>query len=123
MGNEYGVLQLIVDTITDYFLGMYEADIERLKSAFAAEAQIIGYYKGNKSFLSLSDFAAFVQASPVPKESGEPYDMKIISIDITDTVALAKVEDLYQNLKFTDYLSLLKTEDRWVIVNKTFRHE
>jgi len=123
MKKEYEDLELIVDTVTDYFLGMYEADIERLKRAFAAEALIIGYYQGIKSFLSLTEFADFVQGSPVPKENGEAYDMKIISIDITDNVALVKVEDLYQKLRFTDYLSLLKTEKKWVIVNKTFHHK
>ncbi len=123
MDEEYKDLELIVETVTDYFLGMYESDIERLKRAFAEEALVIGYYQGFKSFLTLDQFADFVKGAPVPKENGEPYDMKIVSLDITVNVAVVKVEDLYQGLKFTDYLSLLKIEEKWLIVNKTFRHE
>ena len=38
-------------------------------------------------------------------------------------VGVVKVADLYLGLRFTDYLSLVKTEGNWVIVNKVFHHE
>ena len=61
-----------------------------------------------------------VESRPVPADSGEPYHMRIISTDVTGAIATIKVEDLYQGLRFTDYLTLLKTDDNWVIVNKVF---
>jgi hypothetical protein len=49
---------------------------------------------------------------------------RIIATDVSGPVATAKVADLYQGLRFTDYLSLLKTADgEWVIVNKAFHCE
>ena len=49
--------------------------------------------------------------------------MRIVSIDMTGIEAMVKVEDLYLGFRFTDYLSLLKIDGEWVIVNKTFYHE
>jgi hypothetical protein len=49
--------------------------------------------------------------------------MKIVSLDITGNEAFVKVADLYLGFQFTDYLSLMKIEGVWVIVNKTFYHE
>jgi hypothetical protein len=34
-----------------------------------------------------------------------------------------KVADLYRGLRFTDYLSLTKADDEWMIVNKTYDHD
>ncbi len=45
MENEYQDLVQIVETVTDYFLGMYETDINRLKRPFAKEALVIGYFQ------------------------------------------------------------------------------
>lgn len=61
-----------------------------------------------------------VESWPVPADSGEPYDMRIISTDVTGAVATVKVADLYQGLRFADYLTLLKMDESWVIVNKAF---
>jgi hypothetical protein len=74
-------------------------------------------------FNSLEEFLGFVKGTPAPADSGEAYDMKIVSIDQTGDEAMAKVADLYLGFRFTDYLSLLKVDGNWVIVNKTFYHE
>lgn len=122
MDKAYQDMELIVSTVNDYFLGMYDGDTDRLRGAFADEAQVIGYFQGAKSFLTVNQFIKFAEGSPVPKETGEGYDMKIVSIDMTGNIAVVKVEDLYQGLQFTDYLSLMKIDDNWLIVNKTYRH-
>jgi hypothetical protein len=64
-----------------------------------------------------------VAARPAPAKNGEEYNMRLVSLDLTENVAAVKVRDLYLGLWFTDYLSLLKIEDEWVIVNKIFHHE
>lgn len=70
-----------------------------------------------------AEFLAFVTSMPIPAENGEPYEMEVLSIDLTGTAGLLKVGVLYQGFRFTDYLSLLKIDDRFVIMNKVFRHE
>lgn len=122
MDKTYQDMEMIVSTVNDYFLGMYEGDFERLRGAFADEAMVIGHFQGAKSFLTRDQFVKFAEKSPVPKETGEAYDMKIVSVDISGNVAVVKVEDLYQGIRFTDYLSFLKIDEKWLIVNKIYRH-
>jgi hypothetical protein len=116
-------LELIQQTVQYYFDGLYHSDIEKLNKAFHPNAQVIGYFQGTLMFNSLEQFLEFVKATPAPSKSGEKYDMRIVSIDMTGNEAVAKVEDLYLGFRFTDYLSLLNIEGTWVIINKTFYHE
>jgi len=57
---------------------------------------------------------------PGPKAEGEPFDMRLVSIDLTGSVAVVKDEVLYQGRQYTDYPMLPKTEAGWSIVNKAF---
>jgi protease I len=116
-------LQRIRETVQLYFDGMYHSDVEKLRKAFHASAALMGYYDGNLAHIPLENWLEMVAARPAPAKEGEEYDMKLVSMDITENVAVVKVRDLYMGLWFTDYLSLLKIEGDWVIVNKTFHHE
>ena len=116
-------LELIQQTVQYYFDGLYQSDIAKLNRAFHQNSQVIGYFQGNLLFETLEQFIEFVRATPAPSRSGEEYDMRIVSIDMTGIEAMVKVEDLYLGFRFTDYLSLLKIDGEWVIVNKTFYHE
>jgi len=116
-------LEQITKAVDNYFKGMYHSDTERLKKAFHPDAHLKGYIKGNLADIPLQDWLKKIEETPPPADNGEEYDMKIVSVDITDTAACVKVADLYLGLRFTDYLSLLKIENNWVIVNKTFYHE
>jgi len=116
-------LELIQQTVQYYFDGLYQSDIAKLNRAFHQNSQVIGYFQGNLLFETLEQFIEFVRATPAPSRSGEEYDMRIVSIDMTGIEAMVKVQDLYLGFRFTDYLSLLKIDGEWVIVNKTFYHE
>ncbi len=123
MSENRSDLELIAQTVQYYFDGMYNSDTEMLKKAFHTDAVLFGYYQGNLSIIPLEDWLGMIKQTPAPAESGEEYDMRIVSIDLVETVATVKVADVYIGLRFTDYLSLLKIEDNWVVVNKTFYHE
>jgi hypothetical protein len=99
---------------------MYHRDLARLRKAFHPQAYLFGYRLDKFLHISANDWFKMVESRPVPADSGEPYDMRIISTDVTGAVATVKVADLYQGLRFTDYLTLLKADDNWVIVNKAF---
>lgn len=114
---------LIQQTVQNYFDGLYNSNPESLGKAFHPKVQVIGYFRQDLLFMSLEQFLEFVKNTPPPSASGETYDMKIVSMDITVNEAVVKVADLYLGFRFTDYLSLMKIEDEWVIVNKTFYHE
>ena len=116
-------LEKIRNTVDDYFLGMYHSDTDRLAKAFHTDSFLTGYFQGNYSRFSVGDWLGMVGQTPAPADQGEAYDMNIVSIDITENVAVVKVKDLYLGLWFTDYLTLLKIDEDWKIINKAFHHE
>jgi hypothetical protein len=122
MGKEKSDLDLIEQTVQDYFQGMYHSDTARLKKAFHANAFLMGYFNGKITRIALDDWLGMIAKTPAPAGKGEVYDMKIVSADMTENVAAVKVSDLYLGLRFTDYLSLVKLEDGWKIVHKSFHH-
>jgi hypothetical protein len=46
--------------------------------------------------------------------------MRLVTLDRTNSVAMAKVEVRYQGRQYTDYLMLQKTAVGWSIVSKAF---
>lgn len=55
-----------------------------------------------------------------PRAEGEPFDMRLVSVDRTASVATAKSEVRYQGRRYTDYLTLQKADGRWRIAGKLF---
>ncbi len=45
---------------------------------------------------------------------------KLPLVDVAGDMALVKVELDYPKVKFTDYLSMLKIDGKWTVVNKTY---
>jgi protease I len=123
MGEKASDLELISETVQHYFDGMYHRNIESLRRAFHAKAHLFGYFQGEFVHVSAEDWFKMVESGPAPAESGEEYDMRIVSTDVTGAVATVKVADLYQGLRFTDYLTLTKVDGHWRIVNKAFHHD
>ena len=52
--------------------------------------------------------------------AGTPYFAEIVSVDVTGDTAVVKLIDDYLGIRFTDYLTMVKTEGRWIIINKAF---
>lgn len=116
-------LQRIRQTVQLYFDGMFHSDVEKLKKAFHPTAALMGYFSGNLTHIPLEKWLEMVAARPSPAKNGEEYNMRLVSMDLTESVAMVKVKDLYLGLWFTDYLSLVKIGDQWRIVNKIFHHQ
>ncbi|MEM7123690.1 MAG: nuclear transport factor 2 family protein [Pseudomonadota bacterium] len=106
--------------VEDYFLGMYEADTERLQRIFHPQCWLFGENPRGSHAFPVKGFIEQIGSSPAPKVEGEPYDMHLVSVDRTGPVAVAKVNVRYQNRHFTDYLVMQRTGDEWRIVNKAF---
>lgn len=116
-------LQAISATIQDYFEGMYYRDTGRLRKAFHPKAFLFGHLQGAFVLVSLDQWLGMVESGVVPAKIGEPFDMRIVSTDVTSQVATVKVVDFYRGLRFTDYLSQARVDGQWMIVNKTFHHD
>lgn len=123
MTEKKSEMEAIAQTIQLYFDGMYYSDAEKLNQAFHPESFLTGHVEGNTARISFEDWKGMVAKTPPPAENGEEYDMRIVSIDVTGLTASVKVADLYRATRYTDYLSLVKLDDTWQIVNKIFHHE
>ncbi len=106
--------------VQDYFLGMYEGDTERLRRIFNPQCWLFGEDQSGTHELPLSGFLELIESEPVPKAEGEPFDMRLVTLDRTNSVAVAKVEVRYQNRHYTDYLMLQRTTAGWSVVSKAF---
>lgn len=72
---------------------------------------------GQLGELTQSQWYAMFTASAGQEEKG---DLRITSVDITDNAASVKVSEDYPNSVYIDYLSLLKFNGEWKIVNKIY---
>ena len=119
MTRNEGLHQDIVATVEAYFDGMMYGNRAKLETAFDKKAFIVGHFDGELSWMSRDDFADFCETEATLAE-GDAYEARIESIDVTGDSAAAKVVNQELGVWYTDYLSLLKTEGRWRIVNKVY---
>ena len=52
------------------------------------------------------------------KDSGKPFKGSIISIEIINSIAIAKVSVQMYEFNYSELLSFHRIDDKWVIVNK-----
>jgi len=114
-----GEFALLVAVARDYLDGMMYADEAKLRRAFHPKCLIVGHFRGK---LEYDPLEAFIEAckkeGSIPADA--PYFAEIVSIDVTGDTAVVKLIDDYLGTRFTDYLTMVKTEGRWIIVNKAF---
>ncbi len=109
---------LIRETISKYLHGLKFNDVESLKQAFLPDAKLFFVKKnGSLGQLTQAEWYEGFKASAGKEEEG---DLSIASVDVTGNAASVKVEEDYPKSHYTDYVSLLKLNGEWKIVNKIF---
>src|SRR5262245_10900964 len=110
--------QAVTATVQLYFQGHATGDGAYFRKAFHPEAKLFSVRDGAFEQKPLDQFAGGATGKPADDEAKRV--RRIVQIDIAGTAAVAKVELIYPKVSFIDYLSLLKLDGRWVIVNKIF---
>ena len=111
----------IEQTIQTYFDGLYDGDADKLASIFHEAAALTYEQDGQVTVLPLAQWLKAVRERPAPKARGLARDDAILLLDQSGpTTALVKVRCQIPPRYFTDYLSLLKTDGRWLVVQKVF---
>ena len=111
----------IEQTIQTYFDGLYDGDADKLASIFHEAAALTFEQDGQVTVLPLAQWLKAVRERPAPKARGLARDDAILLIDQSGpTTAFVKVRCQIPPRYFTDYLSLLKTDGRWLVVQKVF---
>jgi hypothetical protein len=109
----------IVRTLTDaYFKGIYEGDTNMLGSTFYPDILLFGDAGGKPYFKTLAQYLDGVKNRQSPKDSGKPFTGEIISVEIINSIAVAKVHVKMYDFNYFELLSFHKLNGKWLIVNK-----
>lgn len=121
-GGGSGDRAAIEATIRTYFEGDINRDPSLLEKAFHPDAKLLNVAKdGRLGVLTQPDWHASI-STPDAKKRERPTPT-ILDIDIAGNAAIAKTQLVFTYGSFTDYLSLLKLDGTWTIVNKIYYWE
>jgi hypothetical protein len=112
----------ILVTLSKYFKGIFTGDVELLRSSFHLESLVFGDINGQAYAKSLNQYLEGVKNRKSPQELNERFRMEILSVEIINSIAIAKVHVPMFDFNYYDLLSLNKINGEWVIVNKLLTH-
>ena len=104
--------------IEHYFRGHATGQGEHFRKVFHPDSKLYAVRDGKFWTLTSEDYAARASGKPAADEAQRK--RWIERVDISGNAAVAKVVLDYPSVRFTDYMSMLKIDGRWMIVNKTF---
>ncbi|MCW5957049.1 MAG: nuclear transport factor 2 family protein [Pyrinomonadaceae bacterium] len=110
--------------LENYIKAHATGDPEYARKAFHTEGNMIWIRDGKYSMESFDSFIkrAFT-GKPAADEEQRKNGRKIEAIDVNGNAAVAKIILDYPTVKFVDYMTLLKINGEWKIVNKSFYAE
>jgi hypothetical protein len=109
----------LVAVVRDYLDGMFYADETKLRRAFHPQCLLVGHYRGRLEYDPLDTFIKLVMEGPASKP-GTFYDAEITVLEVAFDIAVVKVVDDWLGECYTDYLTMLRHDGKWSIVNKVF---
>jgi hypothetical protein len=108
-----------IDAIRAVVDSYISADPVRLRDAFLPSMNL--YTTDDKEALRTIPFAEYLQrVSANANAAREERQASIDLVDRTGNVAIVKVTTIRAQVKVTDYLSLVRIEKQWKVVNKAF---
>lgn len=107
--------------LENYIKGHATGDGEFMKKAFHPEAKLFWYRDGKVNQRSSADYIAGFTGKPGPDEAQRK--RWIESVKITGNTGFGVIVLDYPTVKITDYMALLKVDNEWKIINKTFYSE
>jgi len=108
--------------LENYLKGHETGNPEYMKKAFYTEGKLIFVRDGKYTTRTFEEYIAGMKDG---KPAADEAQRKrwIESIDIAGNSGVGKIILDYPNGKFTDYMTLLKIDGEWKIVNKSFHLE
>jgi hypothetical protein len=104
--------------IENYFKGHATGDGEYFRKAFHLEARVFSIRDGKLSIMTSEEFIKRASGKAPADEAQRKRSIESININGNAAVVVVKLD--YPNIKFTDYMSLLKVDGEWKIINKSF---
>ncbi|MFA6247688.1 MAG: nuclear transport factor 2 family protein [Mucilaginibacter sp.] len=111
--------QEITRALEDLYLkGIYEGDIDLLRKVYHPGTLVFGDIKGVPYAKTIDQYLDGVKNRVSVKNSGKPFRGIINSIDVVNSIAVAKLNVKMYDFNYDEFLSFHKIDGKWVIVNK-----
>lgn len=107
--------------LDNYIQGHATGNGDFMRKAFHTEAKVMAFRDGKMMNMTSEEFASRFTGKPAPDEAQRK--RRIESVEITGNAGVGKIVLEYPTVTFTDYMSLLKVDGEWKIVNKVFYAE
>ena len=88
---------------------------------FHPESKLFWVREGQFTSRTSEEYIAGAKGTPAPDEAQRKRTVEFV--DVSGDAAIAKVRLVYPEVTFVDYMSLLKIDGEWKIVNKAFHAE
>lgn len=109
------------ETVEAYLHGLKFNDVPSLKKAFWPQAKLYWVQRdGTLGQLTQDKWYEGFAGSAGKEEQGT---LKITALEVTRDIASVKVVEEYPGSRYIDYLSLVKFDGAWRIVNKVYTSE
>jgi regulator of protease activity HflC (stomatin/prohibitin superfamily) len=110
------------EAVEHYLKGHATGDPKEFSAAFHEQARLFWVdAEGKLTTRTSAEYIAGARGNPAADESKRK--RRIVSLDVTRTAGVAKVELDYPGSHFIDYLALLKINGEWKVINKIFTVE
>lgn len=107
--------------LENYIKGHETGDGSYMKKAFHTEGNLIFIHEGKVATRSFADYIAGMSGKPPADEAKRKRTIE--DIDVAGNAAVARIVLDYPTTVFVDYMTLLKIDGEWKIVNKSFYAE
>ena len=107
--------------LDNYIQGHATGNGDFMRKAFHTDAKIMAFRDGKLTNLTSEEFASRFDGKPAADEAKRKRSFEIL--DVSGSAAIARVVLDYPSVKFTDYMTLLKIDGEWKIINKAFHSE
>lgn len=113
----------IRQTVQYYFDGGKNRDSLALRKAFHPDARMLFARDGKLVVVPIGEYITRVGSDPLGPGEVDSTERKVVSVDVVGDAAVAELELRRPGALLTDYMSLLKVDGRWQIVNKIFTRQ
>jgi hypothetical protein len=117
-------MQDVIQLLSKYFDALYNGDTELFSEIFHPQARLYSAAEPGFLVMDVASYLERVRNRPSPRSRGDRRQDEIISITIASpTTAHARVRELLLPKHFTDELTLVRDNGRWLIVSKVWHFE
>lgn len=103
----------------DYVAGYLCADSKLIATVFHPETKLLSVSEGKLEQISMENWIQNLDDRK-RKNDIRVAQAEIVRVDISGNAATATVTLTFSQYQFTDFLSLLNIENRWIIVGKIY---